>query len=117
MSYDKYIKYKNKYLQLKAKYTQVGGVGMWTINKNPGQLDTTPITKQESDALNYAVSKNPRQVIEIKSKELKDRNGNNVIDAQGKPVGYQYRIETDGKRGVRISYKNGTLIVYNMNLQ
>ena len=66
MSYDKYIKYKNKYLQLKAKYTQVGGAGMWTIIKNLGQLDTTPITKQESDALNHAVSKNPGKNIEIK---------------------------------------------------
>lgn len=112
MSYDKYIKYKNKYLQLKAKYTQVGGVKMWTIIKNPEQLDTTPITKQESDALNHTVSKNLGKNIEIKSGELKDINGNNVKDAEGKPVGYRYTINSDGTTGQRIS-KKGT---YKMTL-
>ena len=58
MSYDKYIKYKNKYLQLKAKYTQVGGAGMWTIIYEKGQTETTPITQEESNRLNEVISIN-----------------------------------------------------------
>ena len=53
MSYDKYIKYKNKYLQLKAKYTQIGGNLIWEID-NLEQHDTpatTQITAEESNAL------------------------------------------------------------------
>jgi hypothetical protein len=108
MSYDKYIKYKSKYLQLKAKYTQVGGAGMWTISKKEGQKDTTPITQEESDALNKVISNKKGQKVIIKHGELRDMNGNKLInykDGIPNEMNYKYVINADGKSGTRISLK------------
>ena len=107
MSYDKYIKYKNKYLQLKAKYTQVGGNFKWAIDNvyQHGPTATTLITQQESDALNEVILKNKGHAVTIKSKELKD--------ASNKKYDYSYTINADGITGTRSSLK-GT---YNMKLR
>ena len=32
MEYQKYLKYKTKYLQLKAKLTQLGGANIWFVD-------------------------------------------------------------------------------------
>ncbi len=56
MSYDKYVKYKNKYLQLKAIYTQIGGVRMWIIDESQEKPKTTAIYREESEALNVAIN-------------------------------------------------------------
>ncbi len=82
MSYDKYIKYKNKYLQLKAKYTQVGGNLKWVIDNvyQHGPAATTQITDEESDALNNVKSKNSERAVTIGNGELKDARGNFFIN-------------------------------------
>lgn len=86
MSYDKYIKYKTKYLQLKAKHVQQGGAGRWTIA--PG---TMPITPTESKLLDERKSK-----------------GTSVN------IGYSYVINSDGRTGTRTSIKNGIKTAYAM---
>jgi hypothetical protein len=111
MSYDKYIKYKNKYLQLKTKYTQVGGVGMWTIKYDEGQPDTTPITQEESNRLNAIISQNMNTLITINPGGLTDENGKLLKNNKGE-MKYKYIINADGKTGERIS-KSGS---YKMNL-
>jgi hypothetical protein len=109
MSYDKYIKYKNKYLQLKAKYTQVGGAGMWTIFKTEKQPTTTPITKEESDALNAIIQ--PMLSKQTQEKEINIPSGS-LKDKQGNVKGYSYKITINadgikgGLKGKRTS-KNG----------
>jgi len=115
MSYDKYIKYKSKYLQLKAKYTQVGGAGMWTISKKEGQKDTTPITQEESDALNKVISNKKGQKVIIKHGELRDMNGNKLInykDGIPNEMNYKYVINANGINGTRESRND----IYNMLL-
>ena len=83
MSYDKYIKYKTKYLQLKAKHVQQGGAYMWVIT----DPRTTPITPAESRLLE-------EQSIIINSGEL------------GPGYSYSYKINANGT-GTRTS-KTGT---------
>jgi len=89
MSYDKYIKYKTKYLQLKAKHVQQGGAGKWII-----EVGTTPITLAES-------------------RLLEERKSNGI---PGKPViiGYSYVINPNGITGIRTSLKGGVKINYPM---
>lgn len=111
MSYDKYIKYKSKYLQLKAKYTQVGGAGMWTISYKGGQPKTTPITQEESNALNEVISKNMGKEVIINFGDLKDKYDNKLVNVKGE-MNYKYVINADGINGKRISY-NGE---YDMSL-
>jgi hypothetical protein len=102
MSYDKYIKYKNKYLQLKAKYTQVGGAGMWTIFKTEKQLTTTPITQEESDALNAIIQFNKGMELNFDSSVLRDKRGQSLTNKHG-DMKYIYIINADGKTGKRTS--------------
>jgi hypothetical protein len=109
MSYDKYIKYKSKYLQLKAKYTQVGGAGLWTIFYKEGQKKTTPITQQESNALNKVISKNKGTIVIIDHGELKDTQGERLKNDKGE-MNYSYVINADGKTGKRKSL-SGTYIM------
>jgi hypothetical protein len=102
MSYDKYIKYKSKYLQLKAKYTQVGGAGMWTISYEEGGKITTPITLEESNTLNEAISKNKGKEVIINYGDLRDKNGKKLKNDKG-DMNYKYIINADGISGTRIS--------------
>lgn len=53
MSYDKYLKYKNKYLQLKAKHLQMGGGLVWKILnlEQHGLPATTQITEKKMNFL------------------------------------------------------------------
>ncbi len=102
MSYDKYIKYKNKYLQLKAKYTQVGGAGMWTIEYEEGQDKTTPITQEESDRLNDIIRQNMNANITIEPSTLKNKDNDLLTNEKG-DMKYKYIIHADGKTGKRIS--------------
>ena len=99
MSYDKYIKYKNKYLQLKAKYTQVGGAKRWVITNvhQHGITATTQITIEESDALNKVKSFNKGRAVSIPL--------NNLVDATGNRYNYIYTIDANGETGKRTSLK------------
>jgi hypothetical protein len=108
MSYDKYIKYKNKYLQLKAKYTQVGGGLMWTINNlsQYGLPVTTPITQEESNAILKRMQLSENRSVNIDSKTLLNVSGNKIND-------YGYTINSDGITGTRNS-KRGK---YDMTLK
>lgn len=95
MSYDKYIKYKTKYLQLKAKNVQQGGAMMRVIDSG-----TTPITITESELLDKR--KIPGQRVVIGSKELSPN------------YRYSYVINADGISGTRTSMKDGVLTIYKM---
>jgi hypothetical protein len=108
MSYDKYIKYKNKYLQLKAKYTQVGGNLRWVIDdlEQHGPPATTPITQEESIAINKKIPSSGDRSIEIKAGTLKDTNDNKISV-------YGYTIYSSGAEGTRNSLR-GT---YSMKLK
>jgi hypothetical protein len=108
MSYDKYIKYKNKYLQLKAKYTQVGGAGMWTINNlsQYGHPATTPITQEESNAILKRMSLSKNRSVNIDSGTLLNVSSNKMND-------YGYTIYSNGTTGTRNS-KRGK---YDMTLK
>ena len=111
MSYDKYIKYKNKYLQLKAKYTQVGGNLIWVIDNllQHGPPATTPITQEESALLVLNSTSGKQQVIEFG--HLRNANGHKLKNEKGE-MNYKYVINADGRTGTRSS-KKGT---YKMTL-
>lgn len=95
MSYDKYIKYKTKYLQLKAKHVQQGGAGIWVIADG-----TTPITPEESKLLDKR---------KILGQEV-------VIGSKNLSPGYMYSyvINADGVTGSRTSMKDGVKTAYKM---
>jgi len=112
MSYDKYIKYKNKYLQLKAKYTQVGGNLKWVIDNvfEHGEPATTQITKEESALLVLNSTSGKEQVIE--AGHLINERGQKLKNEEGE-MNYEYVINADGRTGSRSS-KKGT---YKMTLK
>jgi hypothetical protein len=111
MSYDKYIKYKNKYLQLKAKYTQVGGNLKWEIDNvfEHGEPATTQITKEESALLVLNSTSGKQKVIDYG--HLINERGQKLINEEGE-MNYKYVINADGRLGSRSS-KKGT---YEMTL-
>lgn len=99
MSYDKYIKYKNKYLQLKTKYTQVGGGLLWVItNLSKYGKATEPITEKESNAINKRIPTSFDKTVEIEYGTLQDNDGNKIND-------YGYTIYSDGNTGTRNSFR------------
>lgn len=74
------------------------------ISYQEGQRITTPITQEESNALNKLIQLNKGMELNI--------IGGTLIDASGKKYDYSYKINADGKTGTRTSLK-GT---YNMIL-
>jgi hypothetical protein len=102
MSYDKYIKYKTKYLQLKAKHVQQGGARGWVIRDRckHGMPPTNEITEEESNLLDIKKIKGT-QVI-IRSKELLPT------------IFYSYVINADGITGTRISKRGTGFFEYEM---
>ena len=106
MSYDKYIKYKNKYLQLKAKYTQIGGGQIWFIEQpyNHEFLQTAEITITENNALLRMIKIG--EMVVINPGTLLDENKKKIND-------FSYIINSDGVSGTR-SYNNKT---FNMTLK
>jgi hypothetical protein len=94
MDYQKYLKYKTKYLQLKAKFlTQLGGAPRWNVE------DTSKkgITQSES---NYI-----QQQYEIK-------NSNEfTIPSTHSAQRYRYRLNIGKGTGVRINNKDEETII------
>jgi hypothetical protein len=100
MSYDKYIKYKTKYLQLKAKHVQQGGAGGWVIRDRckHGMPPTKEITEQESILLDTKKIKGTQVII----------RSNELLPA----ISYSYVINADGITGTRKSKRGANFFEY-----
>jgi len=97
MDYQKYLKYKTKYLQLKAKLTQLGGVIRWVVEDQSKKA----ITSSESTYI---------------QKQYLARNTNvffiNPPDSIEK---YRYQLNIGSGTGVRINFKNERVNIIQKN--
>jgi len=81
MEYQKYLKYKTKYLQLKAKLTQLGGAIRWVV------VDKTkkPITDTDSELIQQQYLKNNSGRFSLRKKD------------------YNYVLKIGERTGIRIN--------------
>jgi hypothetical protein len=92
MEYQKYLKYKTKYLQLKAKLTQLGGAPRWNVN-------VAPITPEESKY--------------IQQKYVAGFSNSFEIPSPYSTQGYKYKLDIDKGTGVRINITGNTVKIEN----
>jgi len=92
MEYQKYLKYKTKYLQLKAKLTQLGGALIWVT-------DVKPITPSESEYIQQQYSERNTSEFTIPPPHSRQE--------------YRYRLNIDKDTGERINIESNTVNIEN----
>ncbi len=88
MEYQKYLKYKTKYLQLKAKLTQLGGAIRWVVVDKKNK----PITPNESEFIQQQYEKRNINEFTIPPTLTQEK--------------YRYRLNIGMGTGERINFRN-----------
>lgn len=94
MEYQKYLKYKTKYLQLKAKLTQLGGAFRWVVEDQSNK----PINDTDSALIQQQYLAGNSNIFSLRPKD------------------YRYRLNIGSRTGVRINNLNQEIFIKQTDL-